>query len=261
MNATEFTKAKMHFTIGLLATLFALHPFFPQFDKFNFVYMGTTVPLSWAFMGIGVCLALAVYFYATDLMTEQSSVLSHHLGNWFYSMAIMIVPFYAGMYLTTLLEDYLIQNNIFNFNLHTTAITIGILVVWICMWQIGTLILRRYLTRKDWTSRIEQLIDREMDALKRAKELQDDHADLAIIQYYKAVMARLKMATMKRGYFDSYKVLSNAIHSGIINNENQDLFSTIEFQHAIAVSTKPVEPGVVEKVAEATKKFLATVAV
>ena len=50
-----------------------------------------------------------------------------------------------------------------------------------------------------------------MDALKRAKELQEaDHADLAIIQYHKAVMARLKMATMKRGYFDSSKILTNA---------------------------------------------------
>ena len=100
MNATDFAKAKMHFTIGLLAALFALHPFFPQFDKFNFTYMGTEIPLSWAFMAIGVCLASAVYFYATDLMTEQPSALSQRLGNWFYSMAIMIVPFYAGMYLT-----------------------------------------------------------------------------------------------------------------------------------------------------------------
>ena len=109
MNATEFTKAKMHFTIGLLAALFALHPFFPQFDKLNFTYMGQEIPFSWAFMAIGVCLACAVYFYATDLMTEHPNALSQRLGNWFYSMAIMIVPFYGGMYVTTLVENYLVS--------------------------------------------------------------------------------------------------------------------------------------------------------
>ena len=101
-----------------------------------------------------------------------------------------------------------------------------------------------------------------MDALKRAKELMEaDHADLAIIQFYKAIMARLKMATMKRGYFDSNRVLVNAKKSGIITTENQELLNVVVFQNAIASSTTPVEPGAADKVSEATKKFLSTVAV
>src|SRR5579862_7584039 len=142
MNATDFTKVKMHFTIGLMAALFALHPFFPQFDNLRFVYMGTTVPLSWALMAIGVCLACAVYFYATDLMSEQPSALSQRLGNWFYSMAVMMVPFYLGLYITTLLETYLINHEVFELNINTPAITLGVLAVWICLWQSGTWILR-----------------------------------------------------------------------------------------------------------------------
>jgi hypothetical protein len=262
MNTTDFTKTKMHFTIGLMAALFALHPFFPQLDNVCFVYMGTTVPLSWALMAIGICLACAVYFYATDLMSEQTSALSQRLGNWFYSMAIMMVPFYLGLFVTTLLEAYLVENEVFDFNIHAPAITLGILAVWVFLWQSGTWVLRRYLTRKDWTSRVEQLTDREMDALKRAKELQEaGHSDLAIIQYHKAVLARLTMATMKQGYFDSRKILASASRCGIINTDNVGYVNLIMMQNTIASSTKPAEAGAVEKVAEATKRLLATVAV
>ena len=87
MNATDFTKNKMHFTIGLLATLFALHPFFPTFDQISFAYMGLDVPLSWAFMAIGVLLASAVYFYAIDLTSENPSPLGQRFGNYFWLFA------------------------------------------------------------------------------------------------------------------------------------------------------------------------------
>ncbi len=262
MNATEFTKTKMHFTIGLLAALFALHPFFPQFDKIHFTYMGTVIPLSYAFMAIGVLLAGAVYFYATDLMSEQSSTLSQRLGNWLYALAIMMVPFYAGMYLTTLLENYLITNEMLgNVNLQTPAITIGILVFWLVLWQLGGVLLRHYMTARDWISRIDQMADSEMDALKRAKDLLEaDHADLAIIQFSKAVNARLKMATMKRGYFQG-DPLVNARKCGIINKVNGQWLDVILKNAAVAASVHPVEPGAAQLTAEATKRLLSTVPV
>ena len=95
MSATDFAKNKMHFTIGLLAALFALHPFFPQLDRVSFVYIDWTIPLSDAFVCMALLLAGAVYFYATDLMNEQPSALWQRLGNYLYALAVMTVPFYA----------------------------------------------------------------------------------------------------------------------------------------------------------------------
>jgi hypothetical protein len=138
MNATDFTKNKMHFTIALLATLFALHPFFPTFDQISFAYMGLDAPLYWAFMAIGVLLASAVYCYATDLTSEHPSPVGQRFGNYFYAMALMTVPFYCGMWATTLLEDYLIRQDVFEtMHIQSPVITIGILVLWLIIWQVG----------------------------------------------------------------------------------------------------------------------------
>jgi hypothetical protein len=263
VNATDFTKNKMHFTIALLATLFALHPFFPTFDQISFAYMGLDVPLSWAFMAIGVLLASAVYCYATDLTSEHPSPLGQRFGNYFYAMALMTVPFYGGMWATTLLEDYLIRQDVFEtIHVQTPVITIGILVVWLIIWQVGGFWIRKYLAKKDWTSRIEQLTDREMDALKRAKELMEaEHADLAIIQFHKAVLARLKMATMKRGYFESHRVFVNAKKCGVINEKTEPLLEVIRNNNAIACSTTPVGMKAAVETADAVRSLLATVSV
>ena len=263
MNATDFTKNKMHFTIGLLAALFALHPFFPTFDKISFTYMELDVPLSFAFMTMGALLACAVYCYAADLTSEHPSPLSQRFGNYFYAMALMTVPFYGGMWASTLLENYLISLDVFeNYHVETPVITIGILVIWIFIWQLGGFSIRRYLSKKDWTSQIEQLIDREMDALKRAKELMDaDHADLAVIQCYKAVLARLTMATMKRGYFDSNRVFINATKCGIISSDGKTLLNLIIKNNDVACSTTPVGMETAVETAEAVKRLLSTISV
>ena len=122
--------------------------------------------------------------------------------------------------------------------------------------------IRKYLSKKDWTSRIEQLTDRDMDALKRAKELmQAEHADLAIIQFHKAVLARLKMATMKRGYFESHRVLVNAAKCGLINKETEPLLEVIRNYNAIACSTTPVGLKAAVETAAAVQRLLATVSV
>src|ERR1022692_49711 len=263
MNATDFTKNKMHFTIGLLAALFALHPFFPTFDTIRFAYMGLDVPLSFAFMTIGALLAAAVYCYATNLASENPSPLSQRVGNYFYAMALMTVPFYIGMWASTLLENYLISLDAFeNFQVETPVITVGILVVWIIIWQLGGFWIRKYLSKKDWTSTIEQLTDREMDALKRAKELMEaEHADMAVIQLHKAVLARLKMATMKRGYFDSNRVFINAKKCGVINADTEKLLNVIIKNNEVACSTKPVGMKTAVETAEAVKQLLSTVSV
>ena len=262
MHSSEFVKNKMHFTIGLLAALFALHPFFPRLDEVHFSYMNFDIPLSSAFVCMGLLLASAVYFYATDLMNEQPSALSQRLGNYLYALAIMTIPFYLGMYASVLVENFLIQHQAWAEGaIQTPVITVGLLAFWLVVWQLSSFLFRRYLSKKDWISRIDQLVDREMDALKRAKDLTDQsHFDLAVIQFHKAVLTRLQMACMKRGVFRG-RAIANAKKAGIINKTNKGWLDTILRHYAVAESPQPVEPGAAAETAEATKQLLATIPV
>src|SRR5690242_16531055 len=112
MHGNDHLRTKMHFTLSLLGAIFALHPFFHYFDEISFTYMDAVVPVSYALLAIGIFLALAVYFYATDLVNENPSALSQKLGNYFYGAAMLTAPFYLGMYLSTLLEGILIERGV-----------------------------------------------------------------------------------------------------------------------------------------------------
>jgi hypothetical protein len=258
----DFKNHKMHFTLALLAVLFALHPFFSYFDKVSFPYMGVDLPLSWAFIAAGVLLALAVYCYATDMVSESSASLSQRLGNYFYAIAVMVLPCYGGLYLSTLLEDFLVQTRWVEQHAGSTPyITIGLLVAWLVVWQLSALAIRRYLTRRDWTNKIDHLTDREMDTLKRARDMMDAcHYDLAIIQSYKAVLLRLEMACLKRGY-PAGNPLANARKAGIISGANEGLLKVIVANNDVATSTTPVKPEAARETADATQRLLATIPV
>lgn len=260
MNGNEHLKTKMHFTLSLLGAIFALHPFYHYFDEISFIYMDTVVPLSYAFLAIGVFLALAVYFYATDLVNENPSLLSQRLGNYFYGAAMLTAPFYLGMYLSTLLEDTLIQKGILSkYHLNVPVFTTGILLFWVFMWVVCGFFIRRHLAKKDWTSRVEFLIDKEMYALKRAKEMMlADHYDLAILQYHKALTARLKMACAKKGVFQGEPFIS-AKHLGIISKTNGCYIDCILRNTAIAQSTEPATKTQAEETALHAKKVLSTI--
>ena len=256
---TDFAKSKMHFTLAMLGTLFALHPFFHMFDKLSFTYMGQVIPVSYALVCAGVCLAGAAYFYAADLVNDHPSALSQRLGNMFYALAIMSVPIYAGLFLTTLVEDEI--GDWVHINFRAPMITIGILVFWGAMWCLGTYLIRRYLSKKDWTSRVDLLADMEMEALKKAKDLMDsEHADLAIIQYHKAIITRLKMACMKRGVYN-HNPIGNARTAGIINNENEKFLDIVVKHAQVAASTVPADHVAAKETAAATKRLLATISV
>jgi len=255
----DFMKKKMHFTLGLLGALFALHPFYPKFDAISFVYMGATIPLTYAFMSIGIFLALATYFFSAGMTEEHPSNLGQRLGNTFYALAVMTVPFYAGMWVTTLVEKYVVLHNwISDRSLHAPIITAVILLFWTTMWLVLSFLVHRYLARHDWTYKIDGLVDREMMALQRAKEMMEGHHDdLAVIQLHKAIMTRIKMLCLKAGiWYKASNPLPAALKAGLIaQNTWQDL-ETVLGSAEIASSTKPISHYQSEQAWTATKNFL-----
>src|SRR6266849_733390 len=102
---TDFTKTKTHFALALLGTLFALHPFFTRFENTGFLYLGYELRLADVYALIAGLLALAVYCYGLGLISERSHSWLEKLGNYSYALAIMVLPLYGGVYLSSLLAD------------------------------------------------------------------------------------------------------------------------------------------------------------
>lgn len=257
----NFLKSKMHFTLGLLGALFALHPFYPKFDALSFVYMGATIPVSYALITFGVLLAGATYFFAAGLTQEHPSGLGQKAGNLLYSMAVMTVPLYAGLYLTTVVENYLdFKDYVSDARLKSPLVTFGLLSFWIAAWAIGAYAMRHFMSKRDWVSKIDSLIDTEFEAVKRAKEmLSHEHFDLCIIQCERAVLARLKMACLKVGV-STKKVRSAqaAVKAGIITPECGQLADLIFKNVAVARSTVPSTDSQAHNTMSATKKLLSS---
>ncbi len=99
----EFTKSKTHFALALLGTLFALYPFLQKLENVGFVYLDYELKASYAYVLIAGFLAVAVYCFATALVSERSLSWLEKLGNYAYGLAIIVVPLYGGLYLASLL--------------------------------------------------------------------------------------------------------------------------------------------------------------
>jgi asparagine N-glycosylation enzyme membrane subunit Stt3 len=104
----EFTKTKMHFTLALLGSLFALHPFLKEFEDASFKYLDYTIKVSYIYVVFAGLLALCIYLlYGVTLVSERPHSWLERLGNYCYGLAIMSVPFFGGLYLANRLAERL----------------------------------------------------------------------------------------------------------------------------------------------------------
>jgi hypothetical protein len=261
MGENSFLRSKMHFTLGLLGALFALHPFYPTFDALSFVYMGKVIPVSYALITFGVLLAGATYFFAAGLAQDNSSNFGQKVGNLLYAMALTTVPVYAGLYLTTRVENYLdLKDIVSDARLHSPLVTFGILGVWVFLWLAAGFVMRHWLSKRDWSAKIDALIDQEFDSLSRAKlMLEHDHYDLCIIQCERAVLSRLKMACLKNGIgVSNARSPSKVMHAGILDSTSAKLLEGIFEKVNVARSTTPATIQQATDAMAATKQLLAS---
>src|SRR4051812_34522447 len=102
---TEFTKMKIGFALALLGTLFALHPFLERYSELGFLYMSYDLKIFHAYALTAGLLSLCVYLYAVTLMSNRPHSPFERMGNSSYALAILILPFYAGLFLSAKLAD------------------------------------------------------------------------------------------------------------------------------------------------------------
>ncbi len=150
----EFTKTKIHFTLALLGSLFALHPFLQQFEDVGFWYLGHYLKLSYGYVLLAGLLALCVYLYAMTLVSERPHSWLERLGNYCYGLAIMSLPFYVGLYLASLLADRLGESHL---AWAAPGAALGLGVAWFVLSQCFAWFLRGRLGTQDRSAKLEQL--------------------------------------------------------------------------------------------------------
>lgn len=260
---TEFTKTKMHFALAMLGTLFALHNLLDKIEEWSFTYLDFEVKVLYAYAFISGLLAFTVYCYALALLTERPSSRWEKLGNYCYALAILTVPLYGALYLSSLLAEKIGESHL---AVTAPSAAAGLGIGWLVISQILAWRLRKRLGDRDRQEKIEQLVDQEIVALDRAPELfESHHYDLAVIEAWKAIEARLRRVLLARGYTQkmesAQRLIDLATRKGIVKDTNLKLLQEVRHEWGIAVSTEPLGKTEAETALSAARHILATIPV
>jgi HEPN domain-containing protein len=257
---TDFTKTKTHFALALLGTLFALHPFFTRFENTGFLYLGYELRLADVYALIAGLLALAVYCYGLGLISDRPHSWLEKLGNYSYALAIMVLPLYGALYLSSLLAERLGQSH---WAWAAPAVALGLGVTWLIVSQLLAWLLRGRLGKQDQAAKIEQLARREIASLNHAQELfAKDHYDLSVIETWRALEARLQRVLLNRGDLPDRLTPEGLIravkHTGILGEPALRMLQEVERRWRIAISTEPLTKQAAEDVLSEARQILAT---
>jgi hypothetical protein len=260
---TEFTKTKMHFALAMLGTLFALHPFVEKWGElgFNYPYVDFPLKIFYAYGLVAGLLALTVYFYALSLLSERGYSWMEKTGNYVYAIAIMIVPLYGALYLSTLLADQVGRHEV---AIQAPAIALGLGVLWVLVSYLLARRVRRRLGEQDRTAKVDQLAEQEIASLNRAQELfTSNHFDLSVIESWKAIEARLRRVLLLRGIStsvdDPQAMVQAASRHHILSKPALELLQELRRQWNVAVSTEPLTKDAALTALNATRNILSTI--
>jgi hypothetical protein len=269
---TEFTKTKIHFALALLGTLFAVHPYIREWEHNYFEYLGYKLEIFHAYGLTGGLLALAVYFYATSLLSERTSTRAERVGNYLYAIGILVFPLYGVLFLSSLFEIWLNESKLVAQWIPAerlsgvgpiAAAAIGIF--WLLLSQLLAWRLRNRLSDQDHTAKVKQLAEEEFNALNQAQEMaRGNHYDLAVVQAWKALEARMRQVLLLRGVSlnntDPQTMIAKAERAGILTGKSREQVEDLRRQWNIAVSTEPLTREAAEKALAAARDILSTIA-
>ena len=264
---TEFTKNKMHFALALIGALFALHPFLDKLDLpgLPLPYLDEQkLEVFHVYALIAGLLALTVYCYGVVLLSERTSSWTEKAGNFCYAVAIMLVPLYGGLYLMHLLAVAVLGPSFVDSHLVRAAplatIAVGVVFFFVLTWW-----LRNRLGEQDRSAKAQQFEHQEIESLKQAREMfNHDHYDLAVIEAWKAIEARLRRGLLRRGitkeFGNAQKMIEVAHTYGIVRESSFKLLQELRQQWNIAVSVEPLTREAAESALTAARHILSTIA-
>ena len=239
---TEFTKMKISFALALLGTLFALHPFLDRFAERGFVYLGYDLKLFYAYSLTAGLLSLGVYLYAVTLLSNRPHSWCERTGNSAYALAILVLPVYAGLFLSAQLADWVALSHV---AWAAPAVAVGLGIGWIALSQLVAWRIRRHLGEQDRVAKMAHLARQEVESLRRAKELfAGEHYDLSVIEAWRALEARLRQVLLGRHIAaradDPHAALHIATRKGILREPALGVVAELRRHWAVAASAEPL---------------------
>ncbi len=259
---TDFTKTKMSFALALLGTFFALHPLMENrehLSRFGFTYLGVYLPGFYAYGLTIALLAIAVYCYATSLVSHRTGTLAEFTGNSAYALAVMIFPVYGGLYTASLLAERVHSQLAWA----APAVAVGGGLFWILLSQFVAYRMRRRLNEQDQTTLVRQLAEQEVEAVTQAREMfQAEHYDLSVIETWRAVEARLRRVLAARSItapHDSPQAIITAVlRRRLINDLLHKLLEEVHQDWSVAIGFEPVSRQIADKALNAGRIILAS---
>ena len=239
---TEFTKLKIGFALALLGTLFALHPLLDRYPEAGFLYLGTRLKVAHVYALTSGLLSLCVYLYAVTLLNEHPHSWCERTGNSVYALAVLVLPIYAGLFLSAELADRVAVSHV---AWAAPAVAFGLGGGWIMLTQVVAWRIRRRLGERDRVAKMEQLALQETRSLDRARELlAGEHYDLVVIEAWKALESRLRQALLSRGIAakadDPGAILRLAARKGLLREPIPGLVEDLRRSWSVAISTEPL---------------------
>jgi hypothetical protein len=239
---TEFTKLKISYALALLGTLFALHPFLDRFADRGFLYLGYDLKIFYAYSLTAALLSLCVYLYAVTLLNDRPHSWCERTGNSTYALAILVLPIYAGLFLSARLADQVAVSHV---AWAAPAVAVGLGVGWVALSQLVVWRIRHRLGEQDRASRIAQLAKQEVESLNQARELFDGaHYDLSVVEAWRALEARLRQVLLSR-HIEARSggpeaVIHAAFRKGILREPTLGVVAELRRHWTVAVSTEPL---------------------
>ncbi len=260
---TEFTKLKITFALALLGTLFALHPLLDRFADSGFLYLGYDLKVFYAYSLTSGLLSLCVYLYAVTLLNDRPHSWCERTGNSTYALAILVVPIYAGLYLSAKLAERVAVSHV---AWAAPVVALGLGAGWIALSQLVAWRIRRRLGEQDRVSKMTQLASQEISSLNRARELFDSqHYDLSVVEAWRALEARLRQVLLNRGIVtdaeDPQAVIHVAVKKGILREPTLGLVAELKRHWMVAVSTEPLSPAAANESLSAVRHILSVIPV
>ena len=239
---TEFTKLKIGFALALLGTLFALHPLLDRSPGLGFTYLGYRLEVIHAYALTSGLLGLCVYLYAVTLLNDHPHSWFERTGNATYSLAILVLPIYGGLFLSAKLAERVAVSHV---AWAAPAVAVGLGVGWVALSQVVAWRIRRRLGERDRVARMRQLAAQEAESLDQANQLfASDHYDLCVVEAWRALEARLRQALLGRRLSartdDPQAVIRIAARKGVLKEPTLSLVAELKRHWAVAVSTDPL---------------------
>ncbi len=167
---------------------------------------------------------------------------SERAGNATYSLAILVLPIYVGLFLSAILAERVAVSHV---AWAAPAVAVGLGSGWVILSQVVAWRIRHRLGERDRASRMEQLARREAESLAQANELLGgDHYDLCVVEAWRALESRLRQALLSRRVAtrsdDPQAVIRVATRKGILKEPTLGLVAELKRHWSVAVSTEPL---------------------